>query len=324
MIDLLGALVLSLAQPAAPPPAASPEPLGPELAALRTFASAQGERIWPGFGTAPFGMLLLREQQEILLCQPTLPAGFTADGRDAATGCARAVRPRSRFGAGMLAAMPLFGPPSTIVMGTPETTGLTLPRWRATVLHEHFHQWQTALPDYYSRVAALDLAGGDESGMWMLNFAFPYAEAAPAAAFAEASQALAEALTARGRPAFADRLATYLVRRRAFAAVSGERNWRYFDFQLWQEGIARWTELALGRASPDPVMRDDAQVRETELIAELRRPDLTGKGRVAVYAMGAAEGLLMEACRAPWRTRYPQVLAVGPLLEEAARSCRPA
>jgi hypothetical protein len=320
MLQLLGAVTLSIAQPAAAPP----EPLGPELAALRAFAGAHGERIWPGFGTAPFGMLLLRERQEVLLCHPTMPAGFTADGRDAATGCIRAVRPRGRFGAGMLAAMPLFGPPSTIVMGTPESTGLTLPRWRSTVFHEHFHQWQAALPDHYRHVAALDLAGGDQAGMWMLNFAFPYTDAAPAAAFAEASRAMVAALAARGTPAFRGRLAAYLDRRRAFAAAAGERNWRYFDFQLWQEGIARWTELALGRASADPAMRSDADLREAEIIAELGRPDLPGAGRGVVYALGAAEGLLMEACRAPWRTRYPQVLALTPLLDEAARACRPA
>lgn len=319
MIDVLGALILSLAQPAAASPA---EPLGPELASLRAFARGPGERIWPGFGEAPFGMLLLRERQELLLCHPAAPPGFTPDGRDEATGCARLVRPRGNLPAGLLAAMPVFGPPSTIVMGTPEATGLALPRWRATVLHEHFHQWQAALPDYYRRVAALDLAAGDETGMWMLNFPFPYAEPAAAAAFAGTSRALAAALAARGTRRFRARLADYLARRDAFAATAGERNWRYFEFQLWQEGIARWTELAMGRASTDRAMRANADAREAELVAMLREPDLPRYGRVAVYALGAGEGLLMEACHSPWRARYPQLLALGPLLRDAVRTCR--
>ena len=75
------------------------------------------------------------------------------------TGCDRLVRPRSNLPDNWLAAMPLFGPPSTIVIGTPEATGLALPRWRSTIFHEHFHQWQAALPDYYARVLALDLSG---------------------------------------------------------------------------------------------------------------------------------------------------------------------
>jgi hypothetical protein len=218
--------------------------------------------------------------------------------------------------------MPVFGPPSTIVMGTPEATRLSLPRWRSTVFHEHFHQWQAALPGYYERVGALDLAGGDETGMWMLNFPFPYAEPATTTAFAQASRALAAALEARGTRPFRARLATYIARRDALAAAAGVRNWRYFEFQLWQEGIARWTELAMGRASADPAMRADAEAREGEILAALRAPDLRRQQRVVVYAFGAGEGLLMEACRAPWRRRYPQLLALGPLVHDAARACR--
>jgi len=314
----LGMLAFLSAQAAAPPP----EPLAPEIATLRAFARERGDAVWPGFGAAPFGLLLIRGEREILLCHPTAPPGFTAEGRDAATGCPRLGRPRGALPAGLLAAMPIFGPPATIVMGTPEATRLGAARWRSTILHEHFHQWQAALPDYYARVGALDLAGGDETGMWMLNFAFPYEDAPTTAAFAETSRALAAALAARGGDAFAARLADYLARRRAFAAAAGERNWRYFEFQLWQEGIARWTELALGRASPDPAMRADADVREAEIRRALDHPDLAGQQRLAVYAMGAGEALLMEACRAPWRSLYPAVLALGPLLEEAARTCR--
>jgi hypothetical protein len=311
--------LIAAASLAAPPP---PEPLAPEIAALRTFAASHGEALWRGYGAAPFGVLLIRGGREILLCQPGPPPGFTPEGRDAATGCDRFSRPRSRFGDGLLAAMPVFGPPSTIVMGPPEAAGLALPRWRATVLHEHFHQWQAALPDYYARVAALDLAGGDASGMWMLNFAFPYAEPRVAAAHAEAARALAEAVRARGQRTFHWRFSEYLAARRAFAAAAGPRNWRYFEFQLWQEGIARWTELALSRASPDPAMRADGEAREAAILAALGRPDLATEQRLAVYTMGAGEGLLLDVCRAPWRTNYRNVLALGPLLDDAARHCR--
>lgn len=313
MLALLASLALS---------AAAPDPLSPEIAGLQSFAAAHGEALWRGYGAAPFGVLLIRGDREILLCQPGQRSGFTAEGRDAATGCERYSRPRGRFGEGLLAAMPIFGPPSTIVMGTPEATGLALPRWRATVLHEHFHQWQAALPDYYARVAALDLAGADETGMWMLNFAFPYAEPRVAAAHAAAARALAEAVRARGQRTFHGRFAAYLAARRAFAAAAGQRNWRYFEFQLWQEGIARWTELALSRASPDPAMRADGDAREAAILAELDGPDLAAEQRLAVYAMGAGEGLLLDVCRPPWRTNYRRVLALGPLLDDAARHCR--
>ena len=319
---MLKTLFLALAAQAAVPASAPPVDVGAELAALRTLANRQGEAIWPGFGTAPFGMLLLEADREVLLCHPTVPDGFTAAGRDAATGCNRLTRPRGNLPP-LLAAMPIFGPPSTIVVGTPEATGTSLARWRLSILHEHVHQWQDALPDFYARIGALDLAGGDPSGMWMLNFPFPYERPSTASAYAAAARALAVAVSARGREEFAARLADYLALRRAFAAEAGERNWRYFEFQFWKEGVARWTEVALGRLSGDPVLAADAERREAEILADLERDDLPRRKRVVVYSYGAAEAMLMEACGAPWRTRYPEALALGPLLEEAARNCRP-
>jgi hypothetical protein len=136
LFDILALLAIWSAAPAAPPPAA----LGPELAAIRAAARDQGNRIWPSFGEAPFSFLLLEPGGETLLCRPTAPPGFNDAGLDAATGCPRFVRPRGTMPDNWLAAMPLFGPPSTIVMGTPASTGLTRPRWRSTVLHEHVHQ----------------------------------------------------------------------------------------------------------------------------------------------------------------------------------------
>ncbi len=37
-----------------------------------------------------------------------------------------------------------------------------------------FHQWQYSRPDYYPRVEALGLDGGDSTGRWMLDYPFPY------------------------------------------------------------------------------------------------------------------------------------------------------
>ena len=300
-----------------------PEPLARELASAQAIARAEGERLWPGYGEAPFGMLLVRGDREILLCHPTVPAGFTAAGTDSATGCPAFTRPRSALPPNLLAALPIFGPPSSIVIGTPDATGLALPRWRATIWHEHFHQWQAELPDYYPRVQALDLAGTDRTGMWMLDFPFPYDRPDVVAAHAAAARALADVLAARDGgplPALARR---YLGLRRALAEAAGPRNWRYFEFQLWQEGVARWTEIAIGHASDDPTARGEAAARERDTLAALAEPDLAGRRRVALYPFGAGEAMLLEACGADWRGRYRQLLSLGALVEQAVRDCRP-
>jgi hypothetical protein len=319
MAFLLAHLFAALALQAAP----AMDSLTGELAAAQAVARTEGERLWPGFGAAPFGMLLVRENRELLLCHPSVPAGFGPAGLDPATGCHGFTRPRSTLAANLLAAMPIFGPPSTIVIGTPEATRLSPARWRATIWHEHFHQWQAALPDYYPRVGALGLAGDDRTGMWMLNFPFPYQRPDVVQAHGHAARALAAALAARGGGSLVPLARRYVALRRAFAQAAGERNWTYFDFQLWQEGVARWTEIAIGRSTSDQAARDEATAREREILAALAEPDLARDGRPAAYALGAGEAMLMEACGADWRTRYRATLALGPLLEDAARECRP-
>ncbi|QNM82732.1 hypothetical protein H8M03_12195 [Sphingomonas sabuli] len=299
--------------------AAAPAELdvGPHLAQVRDFSRTEGEKVWTGYGDAPFGFLLVGEKTESLLCRDQVPDGFVAAGADAATGCKRFTRPRSGMPNTLLAAMPLFGPPSVIVMGTPKTTNRTEANWVRTILHEHFHQWQYALPGYFDRINALDLHDGDQTGMWILNYKFPYDDPAVNTAFNAASNKLADAVAARATPGFGAALADYLTARKALAAAAGERNWRYFELQLWQEGVARWTEIRLGKWYPRQDVRDGTARLEAATLDALRKPDLPGKARESVYPYGAAEVMLLQACGEAWRSAYPKDFALGPLLETA-------
>lgn len=301
---------------------AAPMPnLGSDLARMRDFAAHRGETLWQGYDRAPFGFLLIGGDRETLLCDDRLPAGFVSARRDAATGCAAATRARSGLPDKLLAAMPVFGPPSTIVMGTPESTGRSRGDWLRTILHEHFHQWQTTLPDYWARTDALDLANGDQTGMWMLNYAFPYMDPKVAAAHATASKALAAALAARRTSGFGAALTRYMAARRTFQASVSPADWRYAEFELWQEGAARWTEIALGKLYPDPAVRKAATDLERQTLEQLAAPDLANQGRVFVYPFGAGETMLLEACSPGWRDTYRGVLALGPLLDIALTRC---
>lgn len=315
-------LAAASAAPAAPAPADPVAMLGPRLASARAFANGPAGRVWSGYGKAPFGFLLVLGDRELLICHPTIPSGFAEAGREPATRCPVLSGPKSWRSGKLLAAMPVFGPPSVIVMGTPAGTGRSESDWLLTILHEHFHQWQSALPEYYQRVGALDLSGGDQTGMWMLNYAFPYADPKTGGDFAAASRALADALAARGRVNFLPAFDRFLAARRAFAAGVGERNWRYLEFQLWQEGVARWTEIELGRSYPDPGVRAAAGALEARTLSQLRSPDLKAQGREIAYPLGAGEAMLLEACGSAWRKTYPRVLATGPLLEASRSSCR--
>ncbi|HEY8592931.1 MAG TPA: hypothetical protein VIL42_08730 [Sphingomicrobium sp.] len=315
---LLTAISASTSAGAAP---GTTEKLGPTLAQVRTFSADEGERVWPGYGKAPFGFLLIDGKQEVLLCRDQVPNGFTAAGIDSATGCKSYARPRSGMPDKLLAAMPLFGPPSVIVMGTPQSTGRAEPSWIRTILHEHFHQWQYALPDYFARTHALDLHGGDTTGMWVLNYAFPYDRPEVIAAFNAASLKLSAAVAARGTPQFGRAFADYMHARAQLAAAAGEKNWRYFEFQLWQEGVARWTEIRLGKWYPRADVRETAARLEQATLQELANPVMADKKREVVYAYGTGEAMLIQACWPQWREEYPKALALGPLLDTARTRC---
>ena len=296
-------------------------PIARDLAATQALARGAGERLWPDYGNAPFGMLLVTEDSETLFCQKKPPKDFTFAGRDAATGCERWTRARGKMPDNLLAAMPVFGPDSTIVMGTPEKTGFEREDWLRTILHEHFHQWQSSRPGYYARVDALDLKGGDASGMWMLNFPFPYADPKAVNAYMSVSIALADALEARGKRGFLPAFDRYLAARHAFADSVGPRNWRYLDFQLWQEGGARWTEYAISKAGGTAGARDAALAGEARTLKRLRSPDLTKQGRDLAYTFGTAEIMLADACGPRWRKAYPLAVQLGPIVEAARSRC---
>ncbi len=291
----------------------APLSLPPDVADLIVRAraeSAAGDRIWPGFASAPFGFLFVRDEGELLLCDGRLPDGFAAVGRDTRLDCDAAGGPSTWRKPALLAAMPVFGPPSVVVMGAPAASGRDAEGWIGTVLHEHFHQWQSSLPAYYDRVAALDLTGGDETGMWMLDYAFPYDNPEAGAAWREAALALSAAVAAEDWQV-RQAAGSYLGKRRALAASVSEADWRYYDFQLWQEGVARWTEMALGEGSADPaIARSALGLRESSLM-QLLQITLAEERRESAYSFGAAEAMLLERIDPDWRGCYRASLSLG-------------
>ena len=85
---------------------------------------------------------------------------------------------------------------NTIVIGQAELTAdKTSTRWVLTVLHEHFHQLVYSQPGYCADVEKLGLAHGDKTGMWMLNYPFPYDSARVQEKFTAMTHALLDALT---------------------------------------------------------------------------------------------------------------------------------
>ncbi|HZT43323.1 MAG TPA: hypothetical protein VFA07_14225 [Chthonomonadaceae bacterium] len=288
------------------------------LAEAFRLADQLEDRIWKGWSRAPFAVLLVTPQTEFLLRHPHPTADFTALGYDPLLKSNVYYRKRV-FPTAVLATFPAVDGVPTIVAGQAEsTTSKTSTPWVVTLLHEHFHQWQDSQPGYYAGVKALGLAHGDETGMWMLNYAFPYDSPEVEARFTEMSHALLAALQAEKTSQFADRVSAFQEARRQFEDSLAPDDRKYLSFQLWQEGVARYTEvrfahLAVTRARPSRAFQalpdytsfekvaDDWQ---RTILADLANMDLKKERRLVVYSLGAAEALLLDRSAPGWQRHY--------------------
>lgn len=281
------------------------------------LADEVGESLWPGLKTAPFAVLLVTPDREFLVRHPQPSPDFTAAGVDPVLGQVYS-RPR-QFDVALLASFPAVSGVPTIVIGQPaNTTVKRSTAWVLTVVHEHFHQWQSSRPGYYEAVNALGLAHGDTSGGWMLNYAFPYDRADVQAQFATMCRLLADALVQPRGEQTVRAAAAYRDARRALLRLITADDAKYLAFQVWQEGVARYTEerVAAQAAAAHTPSREfaalsDVTAYDTEAQALLARVrvqlesvKLGAAKRTAFYAVGAGEGLLLDRLAPGWRSRY--------------------
>lgn len=278
------------------------------------------DRIWPGWHQVPFAVLLITDSVEYLVRHPAPTPDFVSLGYDSLLGAN--VRARRRiFPTRLLATAPFVGGVNTIAVGTAEATGKSSVEWVLTLMHEHFHQLQYSRPGYYAGVAGLDLARGDTTGMWMLNYPFPYDSAPVSAALEHLAAALDRAVGAPPGKDDPGRLLTAaLLARDSVRDVVSARDDRYLEFQLWQEGIARYTEYAVALAAEQaggpsaefralPDYQDYAAAAAGQLArlhAELADERPAVSRRVIVYSLGAALALAMDRAGRDWKTGYFQ------------------
>lgn len=276
------------------------------------------DQLWPGWSSAPFGILFISDDHEFLIRHPKPSVEFTSIGYDKLLKSEVFVRPR-KFQKSFLATFPAFGPTPVIVVGKAEnTTDKNSTQWVFVLLHEHFHQLQYSRPDYYPSVNALDLAGGDTTGMWQINYAFPYKDENVASRFRSLTDLLLRAYEAKSREERAQTLNNYLAERKAFAASLKPNDYKYASFQLWQEGISRYSqykmaELAGRKLKPSKAFRSlpdftpfdkEAERLLIATMKEMRDLDLAKWERTVFYPFGAVEGLLLERVNRDWRSRY--------------------
>jgi hypothetical protein len=288
------------------------------LAEAFRLAEKLGDRIWPAWSKAPFAVLLVTPEYEFLMRHPEPSKDFMALGFDQALKSELYYRKR-KFDPHLLATFPAVGGISTIVIGQPENTeASTSTRWVITLLHEHFHQMQDSGPGFYEEANALGLARGDQTGMWMLNFPFAYEKREVKEQFSVMSRALANALRSRRGKDFRAKLSAYLASRKHFEELLVPDDYKYLSFQLWKEGVARYTEYRIAKeaaARYQPTkefaslkdftpFRADAKRSLDRIMTDLADMSLDKRGRTAFYPFGAAEAMLLDRANQKWKKRY--------------------
>ena len=300
------------------------QPAEPQLPAADRIRLAEAFRIawkyqnkvWEGWSKAPFALLLVTPAGEFLLRHPKPTDDFEPFFYDTIlkTGI---LHRKPRFPGNLLATFPAVGGVPTVVIGQPENVSKSSAEWVITLLHEHFHQMQMSQPGYFAAVESLGLAGEDKTGRWMIDYPFPYDSAQIGEAFAELGRLLLSALRALDAEKTVKVLA-YLEARKRFQELLFPDDYKYFSFQLWQEGVARYTELKMAEMvartyKPTPSFRallDFTSFRVvadsimTDLISGLSDLSLSRQWRVAFYYLGAGEALLLDGVNPGWQKQY--------------------
>ncbi|MCU0440086.1 MAG: hypothetical protein MUC49_19535 [Raineya sp.] len=275
-----------------------------------------GDKIWKGINDVPFVVLLVTDSVEFLINHPYPSDEFKLSENDKILNSKVLYRKR-QFSNKFLATFPAVNGVNCIVVGTPENTNKNSTDWVITLLHEHFHQYQFTSKNYYDEVNKLDLSGGDETGMWQLNYSFPYDNSKIIEQFNQYTSALFKAVTNIEKKSFNKDFKNYLKQRARFKDLLKPSDYRYFSFQIWQEGLARHTEYkfikALDNYIPTPEitqLKDFTNFKDLKnkfYISELKSmttSKLEIEKRVSFYAIGFAEGILLDKQNPKWQEKY--------------------
>jgi hypothetical protein len=118
---------------------------------------------------------------------------------------------------------------------------------------------------------------------------------------------------------FEEKTKTFFTTRKKFNDLLIEKDYKYFSLQLWQEGIARYTELEiaglLNKYNYEPahqIKQMEDYISFAELNSKLYTKErnllnglkLNDSHRNCFYPFGAFEGKLLDKVKIDWKHRY--------------------
>lgn len=293
-----------------------------EISLIKTadyIINQYGDSIWENISRIPLRILLITDSLEYLINHNTPDKSFELYKYDSSLKTDIYVRQR-KFPPFLRATFPAVNGIDCIVVGDCKNTHKSEEDWIIMLLHEHFHLYQGANPEYNENVSLLAQKIANKSDNWMLDYDFPYYDTTLNKLFKDYSSSIYETFINLDRNELNPELEGWRAKQAKIQNKMKSNDYNYFQFQLWQEGIATYTEFKyldiLNRNSSNLKIDHNLNfaLKADNILkaysSTLLKNDLKKQERNLFYALGLYIGIIKDHTNPEWKTDYFKALNV--------------
>lgn len=272
-----------------------------------------GDSIWKNISKTPLRILLITDSLEYLFYHNCPDSNFTLLKYDPLLNTNIYVRPKV-FPSFLQATFPAVNGEECIVVGNPKNTKKSDEDWIIMLLHEHFHLYQSANPQYSEIISILKHKIGDQSNSWMLDYEFPYNDTTINNLFKKYSHSIIEMYESLNKGNFKEKKRQFLIDQAEIKNLLSPNDYTYLQFQIWQEGIATYTEYKYLKSlsNKSNLFKEEHAVdfsyKDEKLlknyISSLVENDLQNNKRNIFYSIGLLKGIIKDEKNPEWRMNY--------------------
>ncbi len=276
-----------------------------------------GDSIWENISDTPLRILLITDSLEYLFNHDSPNASFEWYQYDSSLCTNIYVRPR-KFPVFLRATFPAVNGIDCIVAGNTQNTEKSDEDWIIMLLHEHFHLYQNENPQYKKNISLLAQKISKGNDNWMLDYNFPYNDTIINELFKEYTSSVYNISMVLNNKNTNERVIPYVPDLSKIQNLMDPDDYDYFRFQIWQEGIATYTEyqylkiLSKNSNSFKESRALDYALKDEKLLKDytkyLLETDLRKSQRNLFYSLGLLEGIINDEINPEWKTEYFKLL----------------
>ena len=277
-----------------------------------------GDSIWDNISKTPLRILLITDSLEYLFNHDNPGTSFEWYQYDSMLNTNIYVRPK-KFPPFLRATFPAVNGIDCIVAGNPKNTEKSDEGWIIMLLHEHFHLYQNENRQYKENIALLAQRISKGNNNWMLDYGFPYNDTTINELFKDYSHSVYETCNSLNKNNFNEEVKQCVTGCSEIQGHLSPDDYDYFRFQIWQEGIATYTEyqylnkLSLNCQYFKDVYALDYTLKDEILLKAytnyLLKTDLQKSQRNLFYSLGLLEGIIKDKTNPEWKTDYFMTLS---------------